>query len=75
MDFIEKVAKGEVVTDEEIAEELYEICDREHASCNRVCPVYKINVGPVNPDKPFEENRSCDCFKDGHAMLRFIREH
>ena len=75
MDLIEKVAKGEVVTDEEIAEGLYEICDREHSSCNDDCPVYKINGGPVNPDKPFEENRGCDCFKNGHAMLRFIREH
>ena len=69
------MAKGVQVTDDDIADELYEICSRVHASCDSECPVYRINGGPVNLHKPFEENRGCDCFKAGHAMLRFIREH
>ena len=75
MSLVEKLARGEVPTDRDLAGELYEICDREHSSCNADCPVYRINGGPVNPDKPFEENRGCDCFKAGYAMLRFIREN
>ena len=75
-DLIKKLAKGKPVSDRDIADELFEICDKEHASCNSQCPVYELNGGKaVNGHKPFEQNRGCDCFKNGMAMLDFIRSH
>lgn len=62
------------VPDEDIADELYEICDSVHASCDNSCPVYEKNGGAVGADKPFKENRGCDCFKNGMAMLAFLRD-
>jgi hypothetical protein len=74
-ELIIKLAKGEPVTDADIEYGLYEICDRVHSSCDYECPVYDLNGGKtVNGDRPFEENRGCDCFKSGKAMLAFIRE-
>ena len=70
---IEKVARGITVTDRELADALYDICDSVHAHCNDECPVFKKNGGCVNPQRPFKENRGCDCFKSGMAMLRFLR--
>lgn len=68
------LAKGHEVTEEMIEYELYEICDREHSSCNSECPVFNLNGNKI-PDtvKDFEVNRGCDCFKDGKKMLEFIR--
>lgn len=68
------LAKGREVTEDMIAYELYEICDREHSSCNSECPVFSLNGNKI-PDtvKDFEVNRGCDCFKDGKKMLEFIR--
>jgi len=59
-----------------IEEELYQICEDIHARCDSGCPVYLINDFEV-PDtaNDFEVNRGCDCFKNGEAMLKFIREH
>ena len=31
---IEKLIRKEVITDEDLEDMLYEICDREHSSCN-----------------------------------------
>jgi hypothetical protein len=71
---LDKMIRGKPVTDADIAEILTDICDREHSSCNDECPVYKAN-GHAAPssDKPFKSNRGCDCFKNGAAMLRFLR--
>lgn len=75
MDFLEKLVRGKKVTKSDIASELYEICDREHSSCSNACPVYRLNGGECpGSDKPFEENRGCDCFKDGKAMYDFIKK-
>lgn len=73
-DLVVKLAKGEKITDREIANELYEICDSVHSSCDSGCPVYSLNGNQV-PDKAknFKVNRGCDCFKNGTAMLKFIR--
>jgi queuine/archaeosine tRNA-ribosyltransferase len=70
-----KLAKGLKVTEEDIKYELYEICDRVHASCDDECPIYLLNGNKV-PDtaKDFKVNRGCDCFKSGSNMLKFIRE-
>jgi hypothetical protein len=73
--FLMKLATTNV-SRKDIAEELYEICDHVHAGCDDNCPVYRLN-GHSAPDtaKSFEDNRGCDCFKDGEAMLQFILEH
>lgn len=72
MDILLKLIKGEVITNDDIAVELYEICEREHATCNCDCPVYALNEGKI----PHSGNgaRGCDCFKDGVAMLDFIEK-
>ncbi len=76
-DLIKLLAVGEVPSDEEIANFLYEVCDEEHSSCSGSgCPVRELNGGDApGHDKPFTDNRGCDCFKNGTAMLQFIREH
>ena len=75
MSLILKLAKGETITDEDLHQELYEVCDRVHSSCDSECPVYMLNGGEA-PDtaKDFRVNRGCDCFKNGKSMLEFIRE-
>lgn len=74
-DLVEALALGYIVADEMLVNGLYEICDDEHAHCNNACPVYRLNGGSV-PDtaNDFNVNRGCDCFKNGTAMLKFIRE-
>lgn len=63
------------VSKEEIYNELYEVCDRVHASCDDECPVYFLNGHDV-PDtvNNFEENRGCDTFKSGKKMYEFIQK-
>lgn len=62
-----RLARGEKVTEKMLQEELYEVCDSVHASCNDACPVFLLNnhhtVG----------NGDCACFKNGKAMLKFIQ--
>ena len=73
-DFIINIARGGKLTDADIAHELHEICDREHSSCNYDCPVWRLNGGRApGSNKPFVQNRGCDTFKNGKAMLAFIR--
>ena len=67
------LARGEQPPQKAMEDELYEICDRVHASCDSECPVYALNNGPLNAHKPFAENRGCDCFKNGASMFRFIK--
>lgn len=71
---LNKMIAGSVVTEDDLINVLYEICDDEHSSCNDNCPVYDAN-GDRCPgdDKPFSENRGCDCFKNGALMLQFLR--
>lgn len=76
MELIEKLARGIQISDSDIASELFTICDRVHSTCDVECPVYRLNGNSaVGADKPFEQNRGCDCFKNGRAMLDFIRNH
>lgn len=72
-DLILKVARGEKITDKDLATELYEVCDSVHASCDSGCPVYRLNGNKV----PYTEGgrSGCDCFKNGTAMLKFIRKN
>lgn len=72
-DLIIKLALGEKISDKEIENELYEICDRVHSSCDEGCPVYRLNNSKApGSDKPFSKNRGCDTFKNGAAMRKFI---
>lgn len=75
-DLMIKLVKGKKPTKQEIANELYEICDREHSCCNDGCPVYRLNDSEILNDqqKPFEENAGCDAFKNGSAMYDFIKK-
>lgn len=51
-DLIIDLALGNPISEQMIKDELFEICDREHSSCNPDCPVYFLNG-----------NRYCDCHK------------
>ncbi len=72
-DLIVKLVLGKKPTNKEIENQLYEICDSVHSSCDNGCPVYRLNGSEV-PDtaKDFKVNRGCDCFKNGSAMRKFI---
>jgi hypothetical protein len=74
-DLVLTLARKETPTDAQLAAELYEICDSVHSSCDSSCPVYRLNGNQV-PDtaNDFKVNRGCDCFKNGTAMLKFIRK-
>jgi hypothetical protein len=71
MDILTSVIKGQIPSEKEIKNALYEMCDREHSSCNSDCLVYKLNGNQV----PNLENTrcGCDCFKDSTKILEFIR--
>lgn len=73
MSLVLKLIKDIKVTEKDITSELSEICEREHSSCNSDCPVYELN-GHEAPDTE-ENNRGCDCFKNGDKMLAFIRKN
>lgn len=74
-ELIVKLVIGQSISNDDIATELYDICDREHSSCNENCPVYRLNGNKV-PDSvnDFKVNRGCDCFKNGYNMMDFIRK-
>ena len=63
-ELIKKLISGERITDSDMENELYEICDREHASCNDACPVYKSYGSAL----PYDA-----CHKNGHAMLNYLK--
>jgi len=75
-DIIIILAEGKTPSDTQIGNGLYEICDNVHSQCNDECPVYRLNGHEV-PDtaKDYIVNYGCDCFKNGTAMLEFIRKH
>jgi len=69
---LRKMVLNMPVEDDDIADDLYEICDRVHSCCDNECPVYEANGFEVpREDTP---NRGCKCFKDGKAMLTFLRQ-
>jgi hypothetical protein len=66
-----KLIAGEVVSELDVEDALYEMCDREHASCSSACLVYKFNGNKI-PDL-LGTSCGCDCFKSGYTMLNFIK--
>jgi hypothetical protein len=74
-DLLKAMVDRKPITDQIIKEHLFGICDSTHSlGCDDCCPVFEIN-GHKAPgsDKPFKENRGCDCFKSGEKMLAFLR--
>lgn len=63
------LCQGNIPTKEQIKDELYNICDEVHSSCNEKCPVYDINEG-IPWDKPLN---NCICFKNAKKMYNFIQ--
>lgn len=67
---LEKIVKGEDITQKDIEDELYEICESEHASCNNECPVYKLVMTKKEQDNL--SRNGCPYFKSGSEMLRAL---
>lgn len=65
-----KLIFNEEVSEREIADALYDVCDSVHSSCDSCCPVYKANASSAPVDKDGE----CICFKNGKKMLDFIKD-
>ncbi len=64
---LKKTINKEEIIDKDIEDELFEVCDREHASCNNECPVYE----KFCPDK--SQSWECPYFKNGKKMLEALR--
>lgn len=73
MNIIVKLAKGMTPTEEDLTDALWDICDDVHSSCDFRCPVFDMNGGKIPSKDGHQWN--CSCFKNGTAMLKFIREH
>ena len=71
-DFLKKIIKGEPVTDGDIANELHDVCDKVHSDCDNECPVFEAAGGI--PYVRRGQNRECSCYKNGSAMLAFLRK-
>lgn len=52
------------ITDNAIADALYEICNNVHASCNNECPIFEKVKGLIT---------YCPYHKNGMGMLRYLR--
>ena len=65
--FIEKIISAKAMPVPDIVSELYVICQREHASCNSDCPVYRL-AGKV----PVNASGNCPYHCNGNAMYKYI---
>jgi hypothetical protein len=74
MELVEKVLLG-TATKEDVYDELYEICDRVHASCDDDCPIHRINGGVLKDGSSYEKLYGCGCFKNGEKMAAFLVEN
>ena len=70
-----KLVMKHEITDSDINDALYEICDSVHAGCDYNCPVYELNGGLPPKESEYGKKYGCDCFKSGSAMRAFIRLH
>ncbi len=70
IDLLIKIATGKTITDVDLEEELYDVCERVHAACDDGCPVYRLNNHSI---LCITTEHDCDCFKSGGRMLKFIR--
>ena len=65
---LEKFLNRLLIDEHNIEKYLYDICENVHASCNGSCPVFEKN-GEI----PWKGD-NCQCFKNGRAMLAFLRK-
>lgn len=65
-----KVIAGKKISERDVWNELYEICEDTHSSCDSSCPVYRLN-GDEFPSSSESED-DCFCFKNGRKMREFI---
>ena len=72
-DKLVKLVLGEPYSQADLFDELYEVCDRVHASCDDECPVYRLNGGKAPDTYTGPDSSGCDCFKSGKAMAEFIK--
>lgn len=72
-DILEKLIRGEKITRKDIEYALYEVCESVHASCDNSCPVYKL-MTEEEKEMSLEDGDCQGRFKDGAAMLKFIRK-
>lgn len=71
MELLVKIILKKPIEDDDITNAMYEVCDAVHASCNPECPVFAINNKiPMN-----ENCTNCSCFKNGQAMIDYIRKN
>lgn len=79
MSLITKLAFGAKFTDVDLENELSDICDRVHSTCDSQCPVYAVNDGvPASFNftaTPCKTRKACACYKNGEAMLAFLRQY
>jgi hypothetical protein len=66
-----KLIKKEEITEEEIANECYEMCDYIHASCDDSCLIYEKFCGIPRED---DENGGCEFFKNGTKIMKELRK-
>lgn len=69
--FLKNYIKGKPITDTEIEDYLYDICDEVHSSCHSGCPVYAAHNCVPNTS---HSRYGCDVFKSGKGMLEFLRK-
>ena len=59
-----------ILSDQDAVNMLYDICNREHASCNNDCPIYDQVLTLKQREK-----KTCPYFNNGNAMLQGLRGH
>lgn len=62
-----KIIKNGKVTDEDLVEELFNMCDDSNF-CEE-CPIHEIQT------QKEKSSPNCDCQRNGGAMLKKLREH
>lgn len=68
-----KLIDRKPITDEDLANELYEVCSSVHASCSDECPIFSKFGGSVPRRTARGKEYGCDYFKSGRAMLDCLR--
>jgi len=69
-EILKKIIKGETITKEDIVNELYEMCDDVHASCDNCCLIYDLN----NRIPTRGVNGNCIYFKNGEKILSKLKK-
>ncbi len=62
------------ISKEDVYDELYEMCDREHSTCSPECLVFLYNDYKI-PLVMEGRHENCSCFKDGKKMFEFLEQH